>query len=352
MTTREAAPVALPNVNPDIWLAQVESAFGTHHLVDAIQHRKAIVFTDVAAAKQANAEVDETAAQRAVDAIRAIQEMAREGRVPSASDLPNPEDLKALEKCIRFMRPAVLVQNDKLDAAAFLDWPADLKKAVESLLPGVGSIAYKSPPGAWGGAPSRIGMATCFLVADRVVATNIHVMDQIHDAGRKVHDMVVRFDLEHNMTERAKPIAVKGELARHPDRTRDLVLLELAESGPMGALPLDWTSTPSETSAIVAIGHPLKDSRSPSWSQLMFENKFGVKRVSPGIVLGTDSDMIFHDASTTGGSSGSAIVDLSTQKVIAIHSSGDFALRNNAVLLSTAKNESTLRSHIPAFQIG
>jgi V8-like Glu-specific endopeptidase len=57
-----------------------------------------------------------------------------------------------------------------------------------------------------------------------------------------------------------------------------------------------------------------------------------VKRASLGEVLdGSGSPWLYHDCSTTQGSSGSPLFDLVSGRVVAIHRSGFFMYRNEAV---------------------
>lgn len=328
-------------------LARADRTFGAVPLAKAIPSRKAIVWTNVAASTAAGALVDEIAAQRAVDALRRYTEILAAGRIPGVEDLPTQQDREALERCIRFMRPALLVENDRVVPDPESGWPRERLAAIEALLPAIGSIGYKVNPGPWGGAAStgRIGIATCFAVGPRAVVTNIHVLRQIQKDGRTPAETLVRFDVELTGQPRHAAIPVKGELGRHPKR--DVVVLELESDCPASAgLPLSERPILAPAQEIVAIGHPLKDGRSPGWAQVMFEGHFGVKRVSPGAVIGSEGDLVFHDASTLGGNSGSPIVDLASGQVIGVHSLGEFALRNEAVASSALASQQALRDRV------
>ncbi len=61
------------------------------------------------------------------------------------------------------------------------------------------------------------------------------------------------------------------------------------------------------------------------------------KRVSPGAVTEVDTAVdrprAGHDATTLGGSSGSAVIDLTTHQVVGLHYSGHYGVVNNAVAL-------------------
>ncbi|MEZ4302420.1 MAG: serine protease [Polyangiaceae bacterium] len=311
-------------------LARAEGVLAGESVSAAVPRRKAIVFLGVAEAAALGAAVDEVRAQRAVDAIRRIQDMTKKGEIPSVEDLPAKEDVEALEVCIRFLRPSLLVKGDRVVGEPAVAWSAAQRAVIEAALPFVGSIAPSRRPGPFGGAPSRLGIATCFAIGPRAVVTNVHVLDQLARDGLSASDAVVRFDVEWDAPSRLAPVAVKGVLARHPER--DVVILELsADCPPAAGLPLSGGAEPAALAPVAAIGHPLSDGRNPRWAQAMFEGKFGVKRVSPGVVTGVERAVLYHDASTLGGSSGSPILDVETGRVVGVHSLGDFALRNAAV---------------------
>lgn len=309
-------------------LARVGQTFGTASVADAIPRKKQIVFMDVHAASEAGAAVDEVAAQRAVDALRYASEKGARGEIVSADELPSAADLEALEICIRFMRPSLYVQRDKVSGGNQLALTPDRRAAIEGLLHGIASIGF---------AEARKGIATGFLVSRRALVTNVHVLDEVARRGRALEEVVVRFDLEWDAIERTRPVKVKGELARHP--SLDLAILELVEDGPMGGLPLAKAASSRPNDRVLVVGHPLDDGRVPLWAKTMFAKNWGVKRAAPGIVLRVGVDEMAHDASTLGGNSGSPVIDLQSGTVIGVHSSGKFALENKAVPSSAAANE-------------
>ena len=52
-----------------------------------------------------------------------------------------------------------------------------------------------------------------------------------------------------------------------------------------------------------------------------------------GPILGTEGSLVYHDASTLGGSSGSPILSFDTHKVVGLHYYGEYGKRNHAVAL-------------------
>lgn len=86
---------------------------------------------------------------------------------------------------------------------------------------------------------------------------------------------------------------------------------------------------------IGVIGYPTVPHDTPQTMTLVFDNIFGVKRMSPGLVLQNVADNIFfHDASTLRGSSGSPVLDLKTGHVVGLHYFGEVGCKNYAVAVS------------------
>ncbi len=322
-------------------LARAERMFGGDEISSAIPRRKAIIFTDVASAKAHGAAVDEVKAQRAVDALRRIR---TRGGIPRVEDLPAKDEVLALEICIRFMRPALLVQGGRVKLDPQIAWTASQTIAIEEALPAIGSIGIPDSSDPLS-APPRIGIATCFAIGRRAVVTNVHVVEEIARKRCRLDEALVRFEVEWDTAERSAPVRILGELGRC--HGKDVVILETETDCPLAGLSVAETTNVVPLQTIVAVGHPLRDdARNPAWSQLMFNGAFGVKRVSPGTILGVDGETVLHDASTLGGNSGSPLLDLDTGRVVAVHSLGQFALKNEAVGTGAIRSEPELRARV------
>jgi hypothetical protein len=63
------------------------------------------------------------------------------------------------------------------------------------------------------------------------------------------------------------------------------------------------------------------------------------KRVAPGLLQGRTDDTLAHDASTLGGSSGSAIIEFDSHRVVGLHFSGAYGTANYAVPLWHVQND-------------
>jgi endonuclease G len=91
---------------------------------------------------------------------------------------------------------------------------------------------------------------------------------------------------------------------------------------------------------IFVLGYPAFDPRNPSdVQQDLFDGRYGVKRLRPGELQGGMKTASFgkivlaatHDCSTLGGNSGSAVFDLDTGEVVALHFGGRYHGQNYAV---------------------
>jgi endonuclease G len=91
---------------------------------------------------------------------------------------------------------------------------------------------------------------------------------------------------------------------------------------------------------IVAVGYPARDDRSDLVLQdKIFGGVYYVKRLQPGVVRARAQVQSFenrvnamtHDASTLGGNSDSAIIDVDSGEVVALHFAGEYLKANYAV---------------------
>jgi hypothetical protein len=256
-------------------------------------------------------------AQQALDAMRTMQK-------------PSPQQLAALEHVIRLMRPAPLSRAgtlDKIDqdlANTFPDWDA-FQASVKPYLYSVGRIDSLA---------TNNGVGTGFLVAQNLLATNRHVLDQL-SSGTNVLEKgqaVVRFGQEQGTPDTLGRIDIIGVVALHD--SLDIALLEIEQpnnAAIVGPVAVE-TNAASVGAAVVAVGYPFDDPvRNPLFIRALFGGKFGVKRAAPGEVVKVSTQSVFHDCSTLGGNSGSPIFSMKTARVVGIHRDGFFMFRNEAV---------------------
>lgn len=256
-------------------------------------------------------------AQQALDAMRAMQR-------------PSPQQLAALEYVIRLMRPAPLSRSGSLDTLdrdfsdIFTDWKT-FQESVKPYLYSVGRIDSLS---------TRQSVGTGFLVAETLLATNRHVLDQLSCGTNELEkgQAVMRFGQEHGTPDTLGVVNIVRVVALHD--SLDMALLEIEK--PNDATPHEplavETSAAHDGDAVVAVGYPFDDpTRNPLFIQALFGGKFGVKRAAPGEVVKISAQSVFHDCSTLGGNSGSPIFSMKTARVVGIHRDGFFMFRNEAV---------------------
>lgn len=314
--------------------------FGSASIASAIDRRKAIVFVGraVDAASEQGFDSATTAlAQEALDILKAAVIGQR----------PSDEQLAALVRCIRFMRPALLVQMDRIIIPSHdrprVQLSAEQLSLVEQLLPGVAAI---------GRAGERLGLGTGFLVGPRMLLTNRHVVQALtrsREPAPLLSDgaAVARFGLEFQGDMRKPTVAIRGVAAYPTASELDLALLELAEDGPLpGGLPLGRHASPALGQAVVVLGYPGDDPNAPRWSKLMFDGSFGVKRASPGELVKVEERSCYHDCSTLAGNSGSPVVDPMSGCVIAVHRAGEFAYQNECIQTSWLSQDAALSSRV------
>jgi S1-C subfamily serine protease len=287
-------------------------ALGSHAVSEAVVKVRAIVGPNAIP-------VHETSAQAAWDKLR-------------NGDDPAPEELLALEMVIRLLRPAPLSRAGKLDALPNQQgrdvYPEDLIEAwgafrlkVDSLLYSIGRIECNG---------RHIG--TGFIVAEGVVATNRHVVDEMTMGSgvlpRNLAQIV--FQGEQGSTNRPEHTVTLDTVLGNHD-VLDIALLGTKSLGRL-IVPLDAATLKAEE-RVVAIGYPAEDERrNPLFTGAIFGKALGFKRAALGEVLpGTRTPYLFHDCSTLGGNSGSPVFSLATGSVVGIHRSGYFMYRNEAV---------------------
>lgn len=284
-------------------LERLEHALGGRSIEELLPAPRALVGFEAAIASS----VDGVLARRAVEKLRAG------GRLL-------PAEWEALEVGIRMARPALRIECGRLPPTPALEMDDAIHAVLEAQLPGIASVGWR-----WG-----IPLATAFQVAPRVLATSAHVAEKLLHEGEDLArgHFVACFDADGSRQESA--IAITGIIARHP--LEDVALLALASDGPLAqGLRLAVAPWPASGGRVLGVGYPIYSDGNPLWVDVLFESLYGVKRASPGEVLGMEGERLYHDCTTLSGNSGSPLFDTRTGHVIGIHASGQFALRNTAV---------------------
>jgi endonuclease G, mitochondrial len=238
-------------------------------------------------------------------------------------------------------RPVVDVVGGTFEAPGppFEDLAAGQARVnIEAAIPAVGRIDLPDQPSLpYGG--------TGFLVGDGLLMTNRHVA-QLFASGLGserlsfVNQQRVDVDFLHERDSTVtRSFAISKVLMIHPywdmallaiDGLRDISPLRLASADPGDLVEHE----------VAVIGYPALDPRNKVELQnRIFRGVFNVKRMQPG-KLRTRADIesfghtisaVTHDASTLGGNSGSAVVDVETGLVVALHFAGLYLKANYAV---------------------
>ena len=251
-----------------------------------------------------------------------------------------------------FMRPVCFVRRGRLQLPRSRTWRSRLlpvRARLEAAIPSVGRIEFT-------GHPSRRWGGTGWVVDDRVVVTNRHVAElfverrgrrwqpKVEDLDGRPYEARLDFREEYRQAARLEPleIAVESVFFVAPSQGPDLAFLRMATSTelppPLPVLDGDL----ADDASIAVIGYPGKDPDAVPSAEVerrIFRGIFDVKRVSPGQILISDPDRWYftHDATTLGGSSGSAVVDLETGAVAGVHFRGLLETANYAVKCSALR---------------
>ena len=299
------------------WLwGRLERALGGRSFGEVLPLPRALVGIDAAA--EASGEV--------VLARRAAEKLRAGGRLLEA-------EVNALEMGLRLVRPALRIENGRLPTAPAQELGSAAQARIEALLPGIASVGWK-----W-----DIPFATAFQVSSRVMVTCAHVAEKLLQCSEDLAggNFVARFDADERRPMEAIPIV--RVLALHLEE--DVAFLELAGDGPL-ARGLPWAREPwlARGAQVLVVGYPIYSADTPLFLDALFENVYGVKRASPGELLGMEVERLYHDCTTLPGSSGSPLLDPRTGLVIGIHASGQFAIRNTAVSTRAIHADVALRA--------
>ena len=262
---------------------------------------------------------------------------------------PGVGDLESI--VLKIGRPVLFVQNNSFQIAnstipAWRDRLQAARTKLEGVLPSVGRINVTNKPGFdW--------LGTGWLVRPDIVVTNRHVASEfatrnpqggfmfLRNFHRRLMAANIDFRMEHEsdaidefpLVEVLDILDIEG-----PDPAPDIAFLRVSVAGgsPGASLgrPIPLSSQPLKAGQKVAIiGYPARDSRipDPDVVRSIFGDDYDIKRLAPGEVMRIESDVVEHDASTLGGNSGSAVIDLETGEAIGLHFAGSYLQANYAV---------------------
>ena len=263
-------------------------------------------------------------------------------KLATGADLLHTES-QSLEAIIhKKFRPALFIIDNRFDSAPD-PWAhfneGSIRQTVEDAIPLIGRVELPSDYGISHG-------GTGFVVGQGLIMTNRHVAE-IFAMGVGTNGLRLKYSMDAGINLRKEVIPtpevpdlkVLRVLMIHP--YWDMALLEVE------GLPKDrWLTLSTQHTDdlvgrdIAVVGYPAQDRRNDlDLQKEIFGDVYNVKRMLPGKLdpvrpidsFGHKVEAATHDASTLGGNSGSAVIDVETGHVIALHFAGLYLDANFAV---------------------
>ena len=254
-------------------------------------------------------------------------------------------------------RPVLLIQDGIVAKAKLESLESDLAKVRDKLVIPIRSVGRVELSDhdtfEWCG--------TAWRIDDDLLVTNRHVANlfaqqsgatfkfRLNQAGKRIRARV-DFREEYRGTDSDEfGIAEILWIAEDTDLAPDMAVLRVKKDP---GLPPPLTISSAKIAAgqpIGVVGYPARDSRNDaSVMSDIFGDIYDVKRFAPGEVrlAGAETWYLTHDASTLGGNSGSAVIDLSTREVVGLHFGGSYKKTNYAVTAAAIKSVLAKRSWI------
>jgi hypothetical protein len=289
------------------------------------------------------------------EAIGQLLEIGANGLEKAAHNSPNdltPEEVFALE-CVLLLygRPAVLVSENRLAAVPpYWNLLEDQREDIQMAQRGVGRIELL-------GHPEYDWAGTGFLVNETVLMTTRRTAElfienrngawQFRPGITTWMDYRSPFQCVSSAGYRVR--AVIGVHDRY-----DLALFEVERPQINGVIPtpLALAALPPERTdgrPVYLIGYPVRDARrnEPEPVTRIFRDVYNVKRVQPGVLRGAfafaEVQLLRHDCAPLGQTAGSPLIDLETQQVLGLQTSGRYLETSTAIPLYTLRDDPLLR---------
>ena len=254
-------------------------------------------------------------------------------------------------------RPVVFVRGELYDDfdGPWVSLNDDvIKRRIALLLPLIGRVEVPS-------SPILPYAGTGFVVGRGLIATNRHVAQLFsqglgltirYRAGDAAIDFKRQIDAPDD--DRTAYLSVRAVEMIHP--YWDMALLRVDDLPTDRMLRLSVKS-PEELldHNVVVIGYPARDERNDiALQDRIFNRTYNVKRLQPGVIRARARIQSFentvnaltHDASTLGGNSGSAVIEVDTGEVVALHFAGEYLKANYAVPMHELARDSRVASRL------
>ncbi len=255
--------------------------------------------------------------------------------MPSQLDTAGAFGLESI--VMRRNRPVLKVQEhapvlEFADEAEAILWKPRLEAAagLEDAISAVGRINLR------GGSLDWVG--TGWLVAENIIVTNRHVAAHfaqhrgagftfLPGVGAEV-DFLKEFDSDATEAfDLVRPLFIAD------GASPDMAFFEVSQTAGGLARPIGLAQAPDVSDGVAVIGYPAYDSRIPDIALMeeIYGSEYNRKRLAPGAVTELRAQLLLHNATTLGGNSGSAVVDLRSGEALGLHFSGAFMRTNFAV---------------------
>jgi endonuclease G, mitochondrial len=251
-----------------------------------------------------------------------------------------PDDIDAFEAIVLLRnRPVCFVERGRYaDFAA--PWQhlnaAAVRQALAPVVAAVGRIELADHP-----VLPYVG--TGFVAGPGLVMTNRHVAELLcQGLGTRLiyrpGAAGIHFGRERNTHDDRDPRAVTSAVMVHPYWDMALLRVDGLATAPLALAAIAGEEVVDRD--VVVIGYPARDPRNDLVEQdRIFARTYNVKCVQPGKLraarpawsFGAEVPAQVHDASTLGGNSGSAVVDVATGQVVGLHFRGRYLVANYAV---------------------
>lgn len=264
-------------------------------------------------------------------------------KTAAGAELSKPEQFALEAIILPDIRPAIDIRNGSYADVTHPEWRRRLNDAatrqrVETAIRSVGRVELPGDARPYGG--------TAFVVGPGLLMTNRHVAALFTSGlGRKNLNFVTgrgaRIDFARDPDgDETHQLSVRATEMIHPYWDMALLRVDGLDDAHPALRLLGPRADDYVDCELAVIGYPAFDPFGPRDVQdRVFNGRYEVKRLMPGKgrpreqVLSFDTPVraFTHEASTLGGASGSAVIDLDSGHVIALHFGGAYLRANYAV---------------------